>query len=504
MAAALTERLAAALDLGRRDPGAGRSRALVLAAAAAAAMLVRDLILLWIFSFSVSRDTQSYLSGDAIRTRPYHVLAQLTRAADQPLVLVLVQIALAALAAAALVYVIGRWNLLLAAAIGLLMAADLNWAITNRWLMTESASLSFLVLSLACLAYQYENRELLHPLGLAAAGALFGWTLTIRPSTLPLALPLLAGYLWFTRSWLKTAWLAAGLAAVLLASALLTLYQVGRFQLSGQTGVYLAFPLLTYHLLSPDNGPSSRDIDTALRSCYPDLDYSAIYVENSNEYFWVRFEPCLDGQGWSSQRISDEFASAYLEGVRSRPGQWTRDVFDWTLIALRNPIYNEELTGRECTAYRWCTRWAAGVEACSTSATCAAAAVWESRLARLSQPLEQLPVALLSLETGRHFNALAEGRLIPLPLWFEAAVLMTWAALGALVWFGTRGPLRLLGAASLVYVVYFALSTVAGHVFIPRYSLLLSPFESILSALALMVVAALILGAVRRLVRRRR
>jgi len=161
----------------------------LLAAFFGLATMIRDATLTVIFGFYVTPDTGSYLLGSSIRSRPYPVLMWLTGASQHPFLLIGVQIALAALATAALVYVVGRRNPWLAALIGALFVLDLDWSLWNRYLMTEGPFMSFSVLSLAVLVHQYEQRVRLHPAWLVGAGALFAWTCTIRPSNLYLLVP---------------------------------------------------------------------------------------------------------------------------------------------------------------------------------------------------------------------------------------------------------------------------------------------------------------------------
>ena len=187
------------------------------------ASFARDAILVLRNGYLTSPDTAGYLSGSWLRSRPYPVMAWLTDATHHPWNLVWLQLVLGALATAALVWVVWRSHRVLAVLIGVFFVLDFGWATHNRQLLSEGPFVSFSVLSLAVLGYQYEQRKRLGALGLVLAGILFAWTCTIRPSNLYLLAPIAVFYFVITRSWRKTAWLAGGMILLLLASAWLTL-----------------------------------------------------------------------------------------------------------------------------------------------------------------------------------------------------------------------------------------------------------------------------------------
>ena len=453
------------------------------------------------YGLYVFNDTGGYLAGDFLRSRPYPLMMWLTDTAHHPSNLVWLQIVLAAVALAALVWVLARRNLWLAAAAGMMLLIDLNWAVTNRFLLSEGAYISFSVLALAVFAYQYEERRRLTPWSLIAAGILFAWTLTIRPSNLYLLIPLAAAYLLFTGSVRKTVWLGAGIVLVLLASAALTQAQTGHFRINGGTGYYVAFPLFSYHLFDPANGPASARVDGALRSCDANVDYSGFTIETSNQRIWGEFIPCLTRDGWSVDQIDQTFTAAYVEGVRAKPAAWFESWSGWVAVELGfMPSGEKDQAAYNCSV--------------STAALCVQ---WRSQLAgpppavpntvrgqasfeQYTRPVQQLYLAPLFLATrplGDQFTTrpgidpfatLETGSLSPL---YVALAIATWAAILLLLWLATSGTARVLGLSAAVMIGYVAATVPAGHVFLVRYIEALTPMYGILTVVLGLAVVRL-------------
>ena len=467
----------------------------MLAAFFGLATMIRDATLTVIFGFYVTPDTGSYLLGSSIRSRPYPVLMWLTGASQHPFLLIGVQIALAALATAALVYVVGRRNPWLAALIGALFVLDLDWSLWNRYLMTEGPFMSFSVLSLAVLVHQYEQRVRLHPAWLVGAGALFAWTCTIRPSNLYLLVPIVLLYLLFTRSLRKSAWVAGGMAALLVASGSLTWYQFGRFRINAETGYYLAFPLFAYHLFSPGNGPDSARIDHTLRICDPGVDYSQITIETSNKYLWGEFFNCLSTHGWTTDQIESSMTAAYLEGIRARPGTWLYNWLGYSLIELGYPVvYEGESPPGDCPVAvvqvcRELTAYDRNLPPASGSV-----ASWETSWEHRTAPARQVYLLPFQLRQPSVFAApYAVMEQHALSTSYVLVVLLLLLGTLVLLWLRTRGSPRLLALSAAVMIGYVCLTIPAGHVFLIRYLEPLSPIYAIVSAVV--IFAILRLGA---------
>jgi hypothetical protein len=474
-----------------------RRLALGLALFFAAAALVRDTVLLKAFAFYVAPDSLGYLTGDPFRSRPYPILAWLTDAADHPLNLVFLQIGLGALATGLLVYVVARRNPWLAVMIGLIFTFDTVWSLSNRTLLSEGPFTSFAVISLAILVHQYETHERLSPGPLVAAGVLFAWTCTIRPSNLYLLALIALAYLIFTRSARKVAWLAGGMALLLLATSSLTWYQTGHFRVSWGTGYYVAFPLFSYQLFDARNGPQSLSIDQTLRSCDPSVDYTSVNILTSNRYLWGEFFPCLQKSGWSSDQVDSSFTQAYLEGIRSRPGAFLYNWLGWTSIGLG---YTTELTldsgqtSCDANTFKFCDELRAEYGQAPPGIQSAAGSwerAWEPPMAVLRQvylvPFDATsPVAITDSYTVMDGHSLSTG--------YVAAVVLIWLAMLVLLWFRTRGSARALGLAAACIVAYVCLTVPGGHVFLSRYVTVLGPFYAVLSALIILILLRITAG----------
>ena len=114
-----------------------------------ALVFVRNALLIWAFSFGYYRDSNLYVSmGQALFQKggpfasgvvsfPYPFLNAITASASGPVRLVWLQIAVGAIAAGALVYVVWRANRALAIVIGILLVSDLVWGAISRNVMTE-------------------------------------------------------------------------------------------------------------------------------------------------------------------------------------------------------------------------------------------------------------------------------------------------------------------------------------------------------------------------------
>jgi hypothetical protein len=472
--------------------------ALAIAGFFGLASLARDAVLYRIFSFHVYPDTDSYLTGFWQRSRPYPVMGWITDAIDHPDRLIWLQLIIGAIATASLVWVIARRSPWLAFAVGSLFALDMNWAMTNRELLSEGALMSFSVLSLAVLGYQYERRATLNPVALVLAGILFAWTCTIRPSNLYLLLPIGGAYLLFTRSIRRTAWLSVGMAALLLASSWLTLIQTGKFRVSGGTGYFVAFPLFSYHLFNGSNGPASARIDNALRGCDPNVDYSKVVILTSNQHLWGEYFPCLQTSGWSDDQTDGTLTNAYVEAIRAHPRTWFENWSGWFAVELGFPLtLPSEASAGSCdaTVLHFCTQW--NQDLTNRPGVLNSALRWESRIERLTDPLRLVyasPLAVLPNPFGDPYAVMDGHRL---SLAYVLLIGLVWIGVFAVIWFRTHDSIRVLALASAIAVVYVCATVPAGHVFLPRYVSVLSPLQTVLSVVVIFVVARFLIDSAR-------
>jgi hypothetical protein len=477
-------------------PERNRRPALLLALAFGLLALIRDAFLVWGYGYSISPDSIGYialgkllfaralpLSGAAlgdqaaafdptslnIRTLPYPLMNALAHSARDPLTLVWAQIAIGAAAVGALVYVIGGRDRLLGVVAGALLSLNVLWGASNRAILTEGAFTSFHVLSLAVLLHHFDRREESSFWGVLLAGALYGWTFTFRPTGLPLLVLMPVLYLWITRSWRKAGGVLAGALAVVLLSASFYGWRTGHFRLFGEGGIYSAFPLFTYHLFSPENGPVSRQIDAGLRACEGHVEYSAFTRRERNPIIKGQYIPCLRSQGWSEAEIADRFGDAYHEAILSHPAAFAAAVAYENALFLTYPVMEGvpeqliPLIGR-CEGYEWC-------ETITDTRLPA-----EGALSRFFAAAASTPIQLYRLLGPRAGG----GQTV--------ADLFAWLILVGVLILTTRGRARFIALVCAALVHYLGLAVTVGFIYLPRYTYVLSPFHGLLSALLVVTV----------------
>jgi hypothetical protein len=455
-------------------------------------IILRDLTLLRAFSVGFWNDSTGYIAlGWEIRTLPLPLLNSILNTSASPYPVILFQILVCALAVGALVFVVGRTSLVLSIFLGIGLALDLHWGMNNLNVLTESLFMSLHVLSAAVLVNQYQRRKRLSIAEIAAAGILFGWAFTIRPTGIFLIVPVTLLYLVIVRSWRRTAVMVAGFAAVMLVSASLNLAVTGRFQVFGSAGYYVAFPLFSYQIFAPDNGPASAELDVAIRECYPDVNYAGIRISTSNFYFWEQFLPCLvNEQGWSPERISSAFTQSYVEAIRRDPVRYASVLLENAATMAAYSPNNDVIFSMpfpredaQCRAYVWCD---AIVEASTRFPDLQQTILDLVRSDWLKSVLEsvQLPRRLVA---EWHYPApVFQNYEVFLPV--QAGVVALWGVFAIIGLALARPALRVLLAFSYLFIVYTIATVVAGHVFIARYALPLVPFYTIVTITTLYVV----------------
>ncbi len=471
-------------------------RAAIIAGLFTALIFLRNLILLWAFSFGYYRDSNLYVTlgrtlfqksgpfSSGVVSFPFPFLNALSRSSENPLTLIWLQMLIGALAAGLLVYVIARTSWLLAVCIGVLLTLDLIWGAINRNLMTEGLFVSFNILSLSFLVSHYERRQSVSGWELLLVGILYGWTFIFRPSSLFLTLLIIPLYFWLTHSWRKTAFLAGGFLSIYLLLGLFNLWSSNQFRLLGQSGYYTGSPLFVYRLFSPSNGPASEKLDLYLSNCMPGVDYANAMEPTAggaknNEILYGQFIPCLQDAGLNLDEISSLMTQAYAEGITQRPiyylGVITREGI--TFLKYNVPyilrFYLKPELNNRCKEYPWCEHiresrytWGANLPF---------ARFYEKAATKIFQ------VHLLFI---RPFNLI-----FPNDSYLPFAT--AWLLLISFLLIATRGNIRFLVIACLLFIHYLIFSVVTGYGFLERYASTLTPFYIILSATALVTLGKL-------------
>jgi hypothetical protein len=460
--------------------------------------LLRDTILLWAFAYQYTYDSPSYLydwaaltdlQKEAIlkRSLPYPLLSALVGAAQTPLAMIALQMLLGALAVTVLVYVLGRQRPLLGFLVGLWLVCDLNWGMANRALLSEGLYTTFHLLALAWLLWHFQQRDQLHWGGLLLAGLFYGWTVTLRPSGIGFGLAIVLAYGLMTRRWRVGAWVAGGLALFILGSALVNLWRVEHFGISGNTGVFLGVPLFSYDLFSPQNGPASAELDDLLRQCLGDPDYAGVRA-NYTYVILYTYRQCFVATGPDYETYESElYSRAYREAIRRQPvrlmGHLVQESAGMLSFGAQNHItmldhpQRPSLTCRETfNTYPFCDD--------------------------LPTQFRYDPQALRGLSHALIFPY--QPYLLALPqhppdFWYDPALTSAYtiadpplpsemAGLVAFVMWGvwlivlTNGTARWLVLGSLAFIGYGVVSVAFGHIFVARYSQPLTPFYGLLAA----------------------
>ena len=333
-----------------------RSWAFYLALSIAAACVIRDTVLSSTFYFLYETDSWGYLRYARYMFDPTTGNMPISRTLNYPLVINLLlfpfssgqpisadwfwrvvhfQMLAAAFATGLLVYVLGKRDRTLALVAGVFLALDVVWGAYQRWVFTESLTMSFLVISLAVLVSHYTRAKRLRWYELLLAGILFGWTVTLRASNLYFAVAIVVFYLLFTRSPRKTVLVGAGIGLFLLAASLFNLWRFDAFRLSGQQGFFLGWPALGYHLYAPDNGPVSAQFAQEVGACRPELDLTTMEADWVNYFIWQQIIPCYNGD---LEVVTERFSGIFGEAFRRRPLDYLTSVLRENAMLLAYPM----------------------------------------------------------------------------------------------------------------------------------------------------------------------
>lgn len=484
-------------------------RDVVLGALFGGLFMLRDLWWLYGFGYTVFPDSLGYLSGDALRTPVYPLLALVTGAEAAPVRLILLQIALSSLVVGALVYALARRSTVAATVAGLLFLADTTWAMLDRWMLTEAVTVALGVLTLAVALLLTEKRRPLW--AWAGFGALAAVGASVRPTNLLLLGPLLALLLLFGRSLRGTLAAASGAVVVLALLTGVIWMQTGHARLFGGTGVYVAFPLTMHGLFDAANGPRSAELDAAGRTCGLDLSVRALHPDSANFIVHYLMTPCLRGLDWDDERISAVVSGAYYEAVRADPMRYAAIMTEQAGSMLVWPASMVGLGthGLDSGGYPTiCREDGGGLAICPGDAP-----AWSADrrgetiggIRAVVDIVEHVGLAHLGISdlysrtlADRLWYGLDEARSNPLGYWRLGGHVVL-AATALVLLLGLLSPLRLVVLWASAVIALQILSVVTGAVVIPRYAAVLTPWWALLSACAIATPAALVMAVGGRL-----
>jgi hypothetical protein len=254
------------------------------------------------------------------------------------------QITLAAIAFGALIYVLLRRDRALGVIAALLLLTDIVWGSLNRWIFTESITLSLALLSLALAIHQLSRGVPLRWWQLLLTGIFYAITLTIRPSNVILILPILCAYIWCFRSFgwqraiLQPVWLSLGFVFIIVSIMFYNLWRYDQFVFVGLTGWSSGGILYGYQLFSPENGPASEQLHQRLIACGQPESYDEINVDNVMVKFYERLIwVCID----HNTELEAAFrlqGQALTEAIRARPTVFLETVLRESAVSFAYPV----------------------------------------------------------------------------------------------------------------------------------------------------------------------
>ena len=253
-----------------------------------------------------------------MRTPLYALMFALIEGAGLPgITLIAVQVSIRALSAVAVTWLLTERSPYAPALVGLALAADPISAAASVQYLSESLCTSGLVLAtVAVISVTRRN-----PSGwvLFAAGLTIGCAGLFRPSGVGLALLAVMYLAAATRCLRRKLAPTMGAATVFLAILLVNVLRTGMATFA-ITGLYLAFPLFIQQLFATGNGPVSATIDHRFKECRPEVDYSLVVADNSNQFVYGDASRCLRPlvQG-SEEKRHAMYHAAYLEAAGARP-----------------------------------------------------------------------------------------------------------------------------------------------------------------------------------------
>jgi hypothetical protein len=341
-----------------RPGGPDRAR-LVVAGSVFAVAIAASLFCEGALSTQVAPDTSSYWAtlpdlarrapgGVPMRTPLYSVVFAVVHGlGGSGTSLLFFQFAVRGLACALVAWYLARFRPAGGLVVGLLLALDPIGAGMSTVYLTEGLYTAGLLLALAVVVGQLQDRAALTRARVFGAGLLLGWVLLFRPNGLILLGPALAAYWIATRSAAVGAWVLGGFGVVAGGVALYNHVVFGKLTLVA-SGIYLAFPLFANQLFDPANGPASAALHARLKECDPELDYRKVLLQTANHYIHGVFARCL-GTGLPGEAAGphDIYRRAYLEALRAKPVLFAErmagEVADFLLVPAS--LYVEELAG---------------------------------------------------------------------------------------------------------------------------------------------------------------
>jgi hypothetical protein len=308
----------------------------------------------------------------------------------------------------------------------------------------------------------------------------------------------------FTRSWRVVGLMLGGFCLLLFVIASLNLLIRHQFAIVGRSGLYASFPLYSYHLFSIDNGPISRQIDSINKSCMPDLDYRQIDGKNLDP-IWYGLIPCWSNRPDGASEYAALHLSAYVEAIQKQPVEFAKAIIKDNAFSISFPVQlfgmgmAEGIGDADCTRfdYDWCR--ASNARASVNPDLKNRVYLLLHAVSVITFPFKQTYLLIAFALTG--VKAPGGAYYVWGPVNVAASVL--WLVMAGMLITSSRGIVRVLVLACYIFIHYTMLTVSVASIFVPRYTVPLAPFHSILSAVAIwLLMRYLTLRMARRRTRR--
>jgi|GEM_PF-2883424 len=452
---------------------------LQLALCFAAISLIRDLILIQLYSITQAADTRSYIitaknfleAGSSIglpkRIFPYLLMNFITNSNYTPVPLVMLQSIIAALSVGMMTYVTARKHWWLGLITGILLSLNLSWGMYNRIIMTESGFISFNVLSFAVIFWHIQRKHSISYWELFLCGILYGWTLLFRGTGLPLIVPILAIYYFFTRTWFKPLVVMMGFSCFLLTVGLYNQWRYAEFGIIGPQSDTLASALFSYHLFSPENGSTSKEIHEQLSGCMGYLDYHDV-PRSINYFIYGHYNPCME-QRWEVDEITQMTSRALRELIVHNPWDFGRVLIEELGIGLKQEAGREFQTKNNQL-----------IQQNDNTQVCHRQIAWCKDFRQIEYTENPF---LLNL--NRLLTIPNQVYLVVQGISSNTSAVMLFAFLMLIGFLWIKNPEKFIVGSLSVFIIYQLTTVSTVHNFIPRYGIILGPFSSIISAITL-------------------
>ncbi len=524
------------LDAGRDSRGALR-----LALIFALVSLAANLVIAWAFGAGLAPDSYDYVRHGAYlfdtsvplafrwRTFPYSVIPFLGQANDNAFGTLFLHGLLSAVAVGAIVYVLGRRNRVLSAAVGLFLASDPVWLGANRYVMTEGPTVSYLLLALALLIHHQSRGRHLKKGGLLLAGAFYAWALYVRAANLPLMLVIVLFYIVVVHKPAKLLYLVSGMFMML---AVFIVFNGWRYQLptlTSNSAVNYDGTLFVSGLYDPHAGNVSRLWDGRVRMCFPQIDTQyggdfLAYIDARSSYydlFRIRTNLCVYENGFTG--AANTYAAMLSETVRANPIGYVAKQLEQNSASFA--IVHDPLLLTEVQLYGFTAKTVKAasniVPRCTWCDTLTVTppvdlrdSFWQTlmpTLAAIRQPYlftgvtPHIPSYLGGLENQQDVQIWGFGtgyQVFGLPdraaycngrgehPCVSLSILVAWLLWVGFVWILSRGAMRWLVSLTFVFLHWVILSTTLGYYLEPRYATMIAPLMLLIAVIGWVTVGA--------------